>query len=427
MPTIAQQDPAGPTHRGAPDLGSPDRGSPDRGPVVLQVLPSLGTGGVERSTVEMTQAVALAGGIPLVASAGGPLVAAVERAGGRHVGLDLATKNPLAIWRNAARLAALVRREGVVIVHARSRAPAWSAWLAARRTGAHFVTTYHGAYGQDLPFKRHYNAVMARGEIVITASRFIADLVASRHGVPQARLRVIPRGVDPVAFDPDAVAGDRLARLAAAWRLPDGMATVVLPGRLTSWKGQEVLLRAAARLQRTDVCVVLVGADQGRRHYSRRLERLAHALGIAERVRLVGQCDDMPAAMMLSDVVVHASVRPEAFGRVVIEAQAMGRPVVASDLGGPVETVEHGVTGWRVKPGDPGALAAAIDAALALDPDARAALAGRARAAVLRRCTTQAMQEATLDVYEALLAPAALQSGQSAPAVRPAGVAAAGT
>jgi glycosyltransferase involved in cell wall biosynthesis len=388
--------------------------SDDRGPVVLQVLPSLGTGGVERTTVEMTQAVALAGGIPLVASAGGPLVAAVERGGGRHFTLNLASKNPLAIWRNAGRLAALIRAEGVDIVHARSRAPAWSAWIAAKRTGAHLVTTYHGAYGEELPLKRRYNAVMAKGEIVIAASRFMAGLVTERHGVPASRIRVIGRGIDPAVFDPEVVIGDRLARLSAAWRLPDGLLTVVLPGRLTSWKGQEVLLQALARLQRRDVCAVLVGADQGRRHYSRRLIRLAHTLGIADRVRIVGNCDDMPAAMMLSDVVVHASVKPEAFGRVVIEAQAMGRPVIAADLGGPVETVEHGVTGWRVPPGDPDALAAAIDAALALDDAARADLAHRARAAVLRHYTTGAMQEATLDVYEAVLDPATQSHGVAA-------------
>ena len=257
---------------------------------------------------------------------------------------------------------------------------------------------------------------MAQGEIVIVASRFMAGLVMDRHGVPEDRIRVIGRGIDPAVFDPDVVVGDRLARLAAAWRLPDGMATVVLPGRLTSWKGQEILLGAVARLERRDVCVVLVGAEQGRRRYTKRLISLAHALGIADRVRMVGNCDDMPAAMMLSDVVVHASTKPEAFGRVVIEAQAMGRPLIASDLGGPVETVEHGVTGWRVPPGDPSALAAAIEVALALDDDGRAVLGRRARAAVLRHYTTQAMQEATLDVYEAVLLPAVHSHGVAASA-----------
>jgi glycosyltransferase involved in cell wall biosynthesis len=378
----------------------PDMARPIERFSVLQVLPSLVTGGVERGTVEMVQAIAAADRVALVASAGGKLVAEVERAGGRHVTLPLTAKHPLAIWRNARRLEALIRESRVSIVHARSRAPAWSAWLASRRTGAHFVTTYHGTYGEDLPFKRTYNAVMAKGEIVIAASRFIANLVIARHGVDPGRIRIIPRGVDPAVFDPANIAEDRWLRLAGDWALPKGATTVVLPSRLTSWKGQAVLLEAMARLQRRDAWCVLVGSDQGRRDYTASLLRQASRLGIADRLRIVGQCDDMPAAFMLSDVVVHASTQPEAFGRVVIEAQAMGRPVIAADLGGPVETVEHGVTGWRVKPGDPEALAAAIDHALALGPDARRALGQRARQSVP---TVQSMQAATLEVYEAVL------------------------
>jgi glycosyltransferase involved in cell wall biosynthesis len=371
--------------------------------VVLQVLPSLVTGGVERGTIEITDAVARAEAIALVASAGGRLVAAVERAGGRHFALPLTAKNPVAIWRNAGRLEALIQAHDVSIVHARSRAPAWSAWLACRRTGTHFVTTYHGAYAEDLPCKRRYNAVMARGEIVIAASRYIAELIVSRHKIPPTRIHVIPRGIDPAVFDPDNIAPERLARLARSWRLPDGAPIVVLPGRLSAWKGQGVLIDAIARLAGRGACCVLVGSDQGRRRYSAGLVRRARRLGIADRLRLVGECDDMPAAMMLSDVVVHASTQPEAFGRVVVEAQAMGRPVIAADLGAPVETVAHGVTGWRVPAGDPVALAAAIDAALALSDDGRRALAERARAAVLQRYTVRAMQDATLDVYRAVL------------------------
>jgi glycosyltransferase involved in cell wall biosynthesis len=370
---------------------------------VLQVLPSLVTGGVERGTVEITRAIADAGGLALVASAGGRMVAAVQRSGGRHVTLPLDTKNPLAIWRNAALLATVIRGERVAIVHARSRAPAWSAWLACRRTGAHFVTTYHGTYAEDLPFKRHYNAVMAKGERVIAASRFIADRVMTRHGTDPARIRVIPRGVDPAVFDPDTVSGDRIARLERAWRLPEGVPVVLLPGRLTRWKGHAVLIEALAHLTRRDVCCVLVGSDRGRGRYAAQLVRQAETLGVAERLRLAGECDDMPAALMLADVVVHASTAPEAFGRVVIEAQAMGRPLIASDLGGPVETVEDGVTGWRVPPGNAGALAAAIEQVLALPAAARAELGIRARAAVKRGYTVAAMQAATLAVYDELL------------------------
>jgi glycosyltransferase involved in cell wall biosynthesis len=370
-------------------------------PVILQVLPSLITGGVERGTIEITEAIAQSGATALVASAGGPLVPAIHRAHGRHITLPLGTKSPFGIWRNAARLEAIIRQHNVQVVHARSRAPAWSAWLACRRTGAHFVTTHHGTYSENLPLKRHYNAVMARGEIVIAASRFIADLIAQRHQTPAARIRVIPRGVDPAEFDPDAVSADRLDRLATQWRLPKGAKTVMLPGRLTAWKGQTVLLDAMARLALPNACCVLVGA--GSESYAARLRAQAEQAGIADRVRLVGNCDDMPAALLLADVVVHASTQAEAFGRVVIEAQAMGRPVVAADLGGPVETVEHGVTGWRVTPGDPAALAAAIEHALALDEPARHALGQRARAAVLKNATVQAMQAATLAVYQEVL------------------------
>jgi len=369
-------------------------------PVILQVLPSLVTGGVERGTVEITSAIAEAEATALVASAGGRMVPLIQHAGGQHITLNLDTKNPISIWRNAARLAEVIRTHHVSLVHARSRAPAWSAWLACQRTGTHFVTTYHGTYRDGPLFKRRYNAVMARGEIVIAASHYIADLVAEQHQVPQERLRIIPRGVDPAVFNPATVSADRIARLARTWRLPDGAPTIVLPGRLTAWKGHAVLLDAIARLDRTDVCCVLVGSDQGRQRYSDTLRAQAERLGIAERVRMVGQCDDMPAAFMLSDVVVHASTQAEAFGRVVIEAQAMGRPVIAADLGGPVETVDHGVTGWRVRPGDPEALAAAITHALGLDTPERAALGARARASVP---TVRAMQDATLDVYETVL------------------------
>ena len=370
--------------------------------VILQVLPALGTGGVERGTIEMTEAIAGCGGIALVASAGGAQEPLIRRAGGRHITLPLDTKNPWAIWRNAAKLATLIRAEGVSIVHARSRGPAWSAKLACRRTGAHFMTTHHGTYSENLPFKRRYNAVMASGERVIAASRFIAGLIEQRYGTDPRHIRIIPRGVDTAIFDPDVVSPARIARLATSWRLPDGVTTVLLPGRLREWKGQSVLLDAIARMTRKDVCCVLVGGGDAR--ITSRLIRQAERLGISDRIRLVGNSDDMPAVLMLADVVIHASTAPEAFGRVVIEAQAMGRLVIASDLGGPVETVEDGVTGWRVPPGDADALAITIDYALSLPQADRLGMEEAARASVLRSYTKQAMQEATLDVYEELLA-----------------------
>ena len=266
-----------------------------------------------------------------------------------------------------------------------------------------FVTTYHGAYNEDLPFKRHYNAIMARGDRVIAISNFIARLIQVRHGTDPARIRIIPRCVDPAIFDPDSVSSERIIRQGAAWRVPDGCPTILLPGRLTRWKGQAVLIEALAKMERRDAVVVLAGSDQGRHKYAAELSALAARLGVADRVRMVGHCDDMAAALMLSDVVVNASTDPEAFGRVVIEAQAMARPVIGTDHGGAVETIEHDVTGWRVPPNDATALAAALTHALSLSAEQRATLGAAARAAVLAHYTVQRMQAATIAVYNEVL------------------------
>jgi len=380
----------------------------DGRPTVLQVLPALDSGGVERGTIEITEALTAQGWGAVVASQGGRLVPSVERAGGRHIALPLRTKTPWGIWRNAGRLVDVIRGEKIDLVHARSRAPAWSAWLACRRTGVPFVTTYHGAYSEKTPGKRRYNSVMARGARVIAASGFIADLLRHQHGVTEDRLRLIPRGIDPAAFDPTAVGGPRVARLAHAWGLPDDAKIILLPARVSRWKGQSVLIAALARLDRPDVCVVLVGSDQGRQAYVRSLLDQAASLGVTSQLRMVGHCADMAAALMLADVVVSASTEPEAFGRAVIEAQAMGRVVIAADHGGASETVTEGETGLLVPPGDAQALADAIGRVLAMSDEARAAMGARARASVLSHYTVQAMQQATMAVYEEVWAEVAV-------------------
>jgi glycosyltransferase involved in cell wall biosynthesis len=380
-------------------------------PTVLQVLPELDSGGVERGTIEIVEALTAQGWGALVTSQGGRLVAAVERAGGRHIALPLRTKLPWAIWRNAGRLAEIIRREGVDIVHARSRAPAWSAWFACRRTGVPFVTTYHGAYSDEGWGKRRYNSIMARGARVIAASGFIADLIRRQHGVGEDRLRLIPRGIDPAVFDPTAIPGLRVARLARDWSIPEGATVILLPARVSRWKGQSVLIAALGLLQRSDLFVVFVGSDQGRHAYVRSLLDEATALGVTGQIKLAGHCADMPAALMLADIVVSASTEPEAFGRAVIEAQAMERVVIAAGHGGAAETVQHGETGMLVPPGDAQALAEAIAGVLAAPESERRALGTRARASVLAQYTVAAMQRATLAVYAEVL-------GRQSPPVR---------
>jgi glycosyltransferase involved in cell wall biosynthesis len=382
-------------------MSLPPEGRP---PAVLQVIPRLVSGGAERGTLEIAEALSAAGWGSYVASAGGPLEHAIGRKGGTHLRMPLASKNPLVMLRNASALSGVIRRFNIDIVHARSRAPAWSAWAAARATGRHFVTTFHNAYGLGSRLKHRYNSVMARGERVIAISDFVAEHATRVYGVGADRLRTIPRGADLDVFDPRRVAGERIADIAREWRLPDGVPIVMLPGRLTRWKGGLDFVAAIAALGRRDVFGLIVGREQ-RRGFRRELEAEIEKHGLGGVMRIVEECRDMPAAYMLADVVVSASTEAEGFGRVIVEAQAMGRPVVATEHGGARETILPGVTGWLVPARRPAELAAAIGAALALTPADRSVLSRLARAHIAAHFTREEMCAKTLAVYEELLFP----------------------
>ncbi|WP_374467659.1 glycosyltransferase family 4 protein [Ferrovibrio sp.] len=367
------------------------------------------TGGVERGTVDTAKALAKAGWVSYVASAGGPMVRELERAGARHFTLPLASKNPLVMRRNADRLEELIRTLPVDLVHVRSRAPAWSARAAAQRCGVPFVTTFHNAYKSHNWFRKFWAGPMAKGDMVVAISDFVADYANKAFGVPRNRLTVIPRGTDLSKFDPGRIYPDRIANLAQQWRLVDGMPVILLPGRLTRWKGHIVLLRALSLLAeqrgKQDFIAVLSGDHQGRETYRAELEGLIVQLGLDRCVRLPGDCKDMPAAYMLADVVVSASTFPEGFGRIAVEAQAMGKPVIATGHGGARETVLPGETGWLVPPNDPKALAEALGQALMLSPERRMVIAERARRHVMENFTVDAMCAAYIKVYTRLLFP----------------------
>ncbi len=384
-----------------------------RRPTILQIIPHLDTGGAERSAVEIAAAVVRAGGRALVLTEPGRLAPEVVAAGGEIVDFPAATKNPLRMLANARAIAGLIRQLGVDLVHARSRAPAWSALIAARRARVPFVTTYHGAYGETNPLKRYYNGVMARGDVVIANSRYTADLIVQRYRTPRQRLVVIHRGVDCRLFDPARIAPERVSALRARWGV--GPARVILhAARLTAWKGQGVLIDAAAKLKATgqlgDAVVVLAGDAQGRQGYLQSLHTQVAQASLQNQVRLVGHVEDMAAACLAAHVTVVASTEPEAFGRAAIEAAAMGSPVIATAIGAPPETVlaeptvgKDAITGWLVPPGDVAPLAERLAVALALDPAERAAMARRARAHVLAQFTVEAMQSRTLAVYDGLI------------------------
>lgn len=387
---------------------------PIRAATIVQIIPRLDTGGAERATVEIADAVIRAGGRCFIFTEGGRLAGEAEEAGGIIVPFPAATKNPARLLANVSALARFVRARGVELIHARSRAPAWSALIAARRTGAAFVTTYHGAYGNWGPFKSLYNSVMARGDLVIANSRFTADLVRSRHGTPESRIRVIHRGVDLAAFDPKAVDKARIDACRKAWGVDRGEKVVLHAARLTGWKGQRYVVDAAAELARRDassgVAVVLAGDAQGRGAYKAELERRIARYSLEGTVHIVGHCPDMPAAFATAHVAVVASTEPEAFGRASAEAQAMGCPVIVTDQGASPETVllagrdgAENATGWLVPVADAVALADALSEALALTPPFRAAMGRRARAHAAARFSSREMKRATLAVYDELL------------------------
>ncbi len=406
MPTRARK---APRHTREAPLRSPPRLT------VLQILPSLETGGAERTAVDVAAALVAAGHRAIVASEGGRMVGELTAAGAEHLAFPAATKNPLAMALNIGRLAAIVQREGVDLVHARSRAPAWVALAAARRTRVPFVTTYHGAYRAGSRPKAFYNSVMARGDAVIANSAWTAGEIAARYPFAASRIVTIARGSDLSAFAPGSVSAERRAAVAAQFGLAqgDGRPVILHLARLTGWKGQRVLIDAAAVLaaEGRDLVTILAGDAQGRDGYADDLRRRITAAGLEDRVRLVGHCDDVPAALSLATVAVVPSTEPEAFGRAAVEAQAAGVPVVASDLGAAAETVlappttpVDRRTGWRVPPGDAAALARAVADALVLDPAGRLALANRARAHVARAYGVATMTAATLAVYERVLA-----------------------
>lgn len=378
------------------------------GRTVLQVVPALDAGGVERTAVDVAAAVVRAGGRSLVVSAGGRLEEELADAGVEHLRLPLDRRSPAALASNALKLRALIRREAVDLVHARSRAPAWSALWAARRAGVAFVTTYAGIYNARSGLKRAYNGVMARGDAVIANSEFTRAHLLAQHGTDAGRVTPIARGLDLQRFDPAVVSLERIeaARTAFGVARSPGRTVAILAGRLTRWKGQTLAVEALAKAVAAgaDLGLVLAGDAQGRNAYRQELTELAARLEVADRVVVLGHWTDMPAAYLAADIAVAPSLDPEAFGRTAAEPQAMGRPVLAADHGAARETVRHGVTGVLVAPGEVNAWAAALADAAAWDPHRRRDMGRLGRAWVRERFSARAMTDATLALYAELLA-----------------------
>jgi len=367
---------------------------------LLQVTPALDIGGVETLTVEMAAAVAAAGARSLVASRGGQLEGELVRGGAQLIRVPLQRRNPAALAANALRLAAVIRDEQVSLVHVRSRAPAFSAVWAARRAGVPVVSSYHGIHAARSPLKRWYNGVMTRTDAVIVNSAFTRDHVLAQHPGAAGKLTLIPEGVDVATFDPAAVTAERAQRMRDAWGVSPGEQVVLVAARLVWWKGHEPLIAcAAASAAHKNIRLVFVGRGDDSA-YAAELAANAAKAGVA--LTIAGPSDDLPAAYLAADLVAAPSIEPESFGRTVAEAGAMGAVVVASDLGGPAETILDGVTGFLAPPGDVPAWANALDRASAMSPSDRRAMGEAARARISAYFSTERMCEATFALYRRL-------------------------
>lgn len=371
---------------------------------IMQIIPTLGTGGAEQGCIDIAAEIVKSGARSIVVSNSGSRVPELLRIKSDHIHLPVHSKNPFVMLQNTRAIKSLIKKHDVDIVHVRSRAPAWSAYRACKATRTAFVTTVHAAYkGNDNNFKRYYNSIMARGDRIIAISTFIAEYVRNNFTIDNRNLVIIPRGVDMDKFRPELVKPDRAINLAKQWRVPDGVPLILMPGRVSKIKGHHVLLEALEKLGRRDIFCIMVGPNQGRNEFQESLERTIEEKNLGGIVRIVDACSDMPSAYSLASVVVAPSIVPEGFGRVPIEAQAMGRPVIASDYGGFRETIADKQTGWLFKVGDSDHLAECLRQALSLTNDQREQFALQAIANVHQNFTKDKMCNDTMDVYADIL------------------------
>ena len=374
-------------------------------PVVLQVLPELGQGGVELGTIQIAEALSKEGIKNYVASAGGHMEHQLKQLGVEHIKLPLKSKNPLTIYKNAQILAQIIKKKGINIVHARSRAPAWSAYFAAKKAGVHFITTFHGTYGLGpWGIKKPYNKIMTMGERVIVISSHIKKHVMENYRIAENKLEFIHRCVDVEKFNPDEVNSERLRSTIEQYNLPTDKKLILLIGRLTHWKGQELLIDALAKIKdRNDFHCVFTGDDQGRTKYTEGLLEKIKQYDMTECFTFIRHTNDVPALMKACDIVVSASIEPEAFGRIAAEGEAMGKIVLASNIGGSLDNLKDGVTGRHFISGDADDLAQKLVWALDISTDEQQKIAQAARNFVKENFTKQIMCDKTLTVYRNLV------------------------
>lgn len=375
----------------------------------MQLLPALESGGVERGTIDVAKALKHEGFEPIVVSKGGVLVYQLREAGITHITLPVGSKNPLTIFLNIGRLVKIIAQHKVDIIHARSRAPMWSAYFACKKTKIKLVATVHGTYSlnfskwENFAPKRIYNQIMLKADRVIAVSNFIKTYLLKNYpGNFLERVTVIQRGADLNYFNSKAVSNSRVIELMTKWHLPEDKKIILMPARFTAWKGHEFLIETLAKVK-NDFCCVLVGSDHGHKAFRKKIEQLVVKKDLEGKVRIVGLCKDMQTAYSIAHLVVCPSVRPEAFGRVSIEAQALGKIIIATKIGGSLDTIVEDKTGFLVDVGDTQKFAELIDRVLEMSKTETDVIGDAAHKNIEENFSNEKMCRLTLDVYRELI------------------------
>ena len=377
---------------------------------VLQVIPKLGYGGAETGCYDIAHFLSENECGSFLATSGGELLKFVKKDKVKLLILPVHSKNPLLILFNTLILALYIIFFKINIVHARSRAPAWSCYFASLITGKTFVTTFHGTYNFKSELKKFYNSIMLRAKLTIAGSNFIFAHINENYSEYLSRkkkLRVIFRGINIDYFNSKNISALKQEKLKQEWNLSSSKFTIILPGRLTHWKGQEKFIESLNILIEdynfTNFQAIILGSDQGRKVYFKKLVNLVQRYNINKKVKFIHHCKEMPLAYSLADVVVSASIEPEAFGRVSVEAQSMGKPIIASNIGGSKETIINKKTGFLYKHDDPRELAKILNTVIQLSPDELKSLGNEGRKNIAKKFDVETMCQSNLKEYRKLI------------------------
>ena len=377
---------------------------------VLQVIPKLGYGGAETGCYDLAHYLPENNCSSYIVTSGGELLKFIDRKKVKVIKLPVHSKNPFLMLFNSIALIFIILLNNISIVHARSRAPAWSCLFATKITRRKFVTTFHGTYNFKNSIKKFYNSVMVRSDLIIAGSNFIFSHINQNYPKYldlKKKFLVIFRGINVDYFDSSTTLDTEENRLTSDWEVDKNKKMILMPGRLTAWKGQETFIEALNLVNKElgyeSFNAVILGSDQGRDIYTKKIKRLAEQYRLTSQLKFIEHCKNMPLAYKISDIVVSASVEPEAFGRVAVEAQSMEKPIIASDIGGSNETISDNVTGFLFQSGNAEALSKKIVEALQLDESRLKSIGIEGRKNIIKKFNVEKMCFSTYSEYKKLL------------------------